>query len=145
MGATTMTEQTKTTRPAHVLVVDDNVELTQTYRELLEVFDYRVTTMADGKAALKFILENEVDVVLCDLSMPQLEGDEFYEAARRARPELGHRFIFVTGHVNNPKYEPFLKSGDVRVLYKPVFVNNLMDALKAVLEEPAKKQAKLLE
>jgi|ERR1700722_4053002 len=134
-----MTEPNKTTRPAHVLVVDDNVELADTYRQLLEAFDYRVTTMANGELALKFILENEVDIVLCDLSMPGLEGDEFYKAARKARPELARRFIFVTGHVNNPKYDPFLKSGEVRVLYKPVQVNNLMSALKAVLEEPAKK------
>jgi CheY-like chemotaxis protein len=127
-----MTDQPKADRQRHVLVVDDNVELAQTYRELLQVFDYRVTTAGNGVLALKYIMDHEVDVILCDLSMPQLEGDMFYDAARRMRPELGERFIFMTGHVGNPRYEPFLKRENVPVLYKPVSADNLLKALAAV-------------
>lgn len=129
-----MTEPSQIPRPKHVLVVDDNVELAQTYRELLEAFDYRVTTASDGERALKFILGNEVDAILCDFSMPGMEGDEFYEAARRARPEVARRFIFLTGHVNNPAFDRFLKRENPRVLYKPVMMDNLLEALKALLE-----------
>lgn len=132
-----MTEELKTARQQHVLVVDDNAELAQTYQELLEAFDYRVTIARNGEVALKFITANEVDAILCDLSMPQMEGDQFYAAARKVRPEVSRRFIFLTGHVNNPKFDPFLKGENIRVLYKPVYVDNLLEALKAVLAEPS--------
>jgi len=139
VGSIAMTEQLKTARQWHVLLVDDNAELAQTYRELLEAFDYRVTTAGDGQPALKFIVENEVDAIVCDLSMPHMEGDEFYEAARRARPEVARRFIFLTGHMNNPRFDPFLKRENLRVLYKPVPMANLLEALKTLLAETAGK------
>jgi len=139
VGSIAMTEQLKTARPRHVLLVDDNAELAQTYRELLEAFDYWVTTAGNGQEALKFLGANEVDAIVCDLSMPHMEGDEFYEAARRARPEVARRFIFLTGHMNNPRFDPFLKRENLRVLYKPVPMHNLLEALKTLLAETAGK------
>jgi CheY-like chemotaxis protein len=123
-------------RPAaakHILVVDDNVELAQTFQELLQLHGYRVTVAHDGVQALKLLVQAEVDAVVCDLSMPHLEGDMFHNAAAHVRPELSERFIFVTGHAGNPKYEPFLKRVNARVLYKPVQINDLLGALQGVL------------
>jgi two-component system sensor kinase len=132
-----MAEQSKAPRQKHVLVVDDNLELAQTYQELLRLQGYEVTLANDGVQALKMISHLEVDAILCDLSMPGLEGDMFYNAAQHVRPELSQRFIFVTGHAGNPKYEGFLKSVNARVLYKPVPVPELLDALKALLAQPS--------
>jgi DNA-binding NtrC family response regulator len=134
-----MAEEFKTTTQRHVLVVDDNVELAETYRDLLEAFDYGVTTAANGEVALKFLLENDVDAVLSDLSMPLRDGPALYEAVQQARPEVSRRFIFMTGHVDNPKYETFLKGENVRTLYKPVMINSLLEALNAVFAETAGK------
>ncbi|MDB6066528.1 MAG: hybrid sensor histidine kinase/response regulator [Pedosphaera sp.] len=120
----------------HVLVVDDDVDLAQTYRELLEVYDYRASVACNGIQALKFVAETEVDAIVCDLSMPQMEGDVFYEEARRVRPELSLRFIFVTGNSGNSRFEPFLAKVACPVLYKPVAVDKLMDALANVLGRP---------
>lgn len=131
-----MPEKNKNEKRQHVLVVDDNFELARTYRELLEAFGYDVTTAEDGERALEIIRQRAVQAILCDLSMPELEGDAFYEAALRVRPELRRRFVFLTGHVDNPKYEPFLTREGVRALYKPVSVDKLLAALKAALEEP---------
>ena len=130
-----MTEQSQTAPQRHVLIVEDNDELAQLYQNVLETFDYRVTTAGDGEQALKFILESDVDAILCDLTMPRLNGDEFYEAARRARPEVGRRIIFMTGHLNNPRFQPFLEREKLRVLYKPVLVDNLLAELKALFKE----------
>ncbi len=130
-----MAEQAKTPRPRHVLVVDDNVELAQTHQQLLELHDYHVTLAHDGVQALKLIGQTDVEAILCDLSMPQLEGDMFYNAAAHVRPELTQRFIFVTGHANNPKYESFLKRTGVPVLYKPVPVKDLLAALEKIFQQ----------
>ncbi len=134
-----MAEEVNAATQRHVLVVDDDAELAAAYRELLEAFGYRVTTAPNGAAGLKFVLESEVDAVLSDLSMPVMDGVEFFEAVRRERPRLGRRFIFMTGHMNNPKYEAILKSGCAKTLYKPVAINILLEALKAVFAEATGK------
>ena len=132
-----MPNQPETVVPRHVLVVDDNVELAQAFADLLELDGYRVTVINDGAKGLEFVLKSDVDVILCDLSMPQLEGDMFYYAAQRVRPELSGRFIFVTGHAGNPKYESFLRHVNARVLHKPVPVSALLGALTELFSRTA--------
>ncbi len=133
------TEPTKPAAQKHVLVVDDNVELAQTFQELLQLHGYRVSLAHEGVQALKMITQTDVDAILCDLSMPQLEGDMFHNAAAHVRPELTERFIFVTGNASNPKYEPFLKQVNARVLQKPVKMDDLVGALKELFARSAKK------
>ena len=61
-----------------VLIVDDDLELASIYQHLLETFNYEVSTAANGKVALEKILSRDVDAIICDLRMPELEGDLFY-------------------------------------------------------------------
>ena len=124
-----MTDQPGAGKQKRLLVVDDNLELAQTYQELFEAHDYRVNLAANGFLALNFLLERGADAILCDLTMPQLEGDLFYTAVQRVRPELSERFIFVTGQAGNPRYEEFFKKVSCPVLYKPVSLDKLLKAL----------------
>jgi CheY-like chemotaxis protein len=48
----------------HVLVVDDDIELTLTWQALLQVHDYRASTAANGVQALKQVMESDVDAIL---------------------------------------------------------------------------------
>jgi two-component system C4-dicarboxylate transport response regulator DctD len=120
-------------RDKHVLVVDDDIELALQFQELLEVHGYRVSTVADGGEALKLVLQDNVDAIVCDLSMPELPGDLFYREIGRARPQLLRRFIFLTGNVDNPLYETFLKNVSAPVLPKPASMDRLLEKLAAVL------------
>jgi DNA-binding NtrC family response regulator len=117
----------------HVLVVDDDIELTLMYQALLQLRNYRVSTAGNGMEALKLILNTDVDAILCDLGMPELAGDLFYMAVGRARPHLLKRFIFITGNADNPLYESFLKSVKAPVLTKPISFDRLFEQLKGVL------------
>jgi two-component system NtrC family sensor kinase len=117
----------------HVLVVDDDIELSLTYQALLQVHGYRVSTAADGSQALKLVLRGDVDAILCDLQLPELTGDLFYVEVGRARPHLLRRFIFITGNADDPIYETFLKNVKAPVLCKPVSIDHLLGKLQAVL------------
>jgi CheY-like chemotaxis protein len=132
-----MTDQPNAVTQKHILVVDDNVELAQTYQELFEAHDYQASIAANGVLALKLLLNAEFDAILCDLSMPQLEGDMFYLTVERVRPQLARRFVFVTGNAGNPKYEAFFKNVECPVLYKPVSIDKLLEALRGVFPQPA--------
>jgi len=117
----------------HVLVVDDDIELTLAWQALLQAHDYRASTAATGVQALELVMNYDVDAILCDLSMPELAGDLFYIAVGRVRPQLLKRFIFVTANADNPLYEAFLKSVKAPVIAKPVSLDHLLESLKAVI------------
>jgi CheY-like chemotaxis protein len=137
VGGIIMEEQSSAVRRKQVLVVDDNVELAQTWKELLEAHDYEVAIASNGVLALKLLLNTDVDAIVCDLSMPQLEGDMFHVTVERVRPHLAKRFIFLTGHVGHPKYEAFLQKATSPVLYKPVSIDSLLEALRGLFAQAA--------
>lgn len=121
-------------RKKRILVVDDDVELALIYQRLLEACHYEASTASDGTLALKLILSQDVDAVLCDLRMPELDGDLFYGAVERVKPHLCNRFIFITGAAEDPKYHTFLSQVKSPVLRKPVVPAKLLEELRRLLE-----------
>ncbi len=121
----------------HVLIVDDDIQLTLTYQALLQAHGFQVSTAENGTQALKLVMKSNVDAILCDLSMPELAGDLFYREVGRVRPQLLKRFVFVTGNADNPLYENFLKSVKAPVLSKPVSFARLLEQLQALLPAQA--------
>src|SRR5215467_11274677 len=65
-----------------VLVVDDDDDIRLLLQELLTGAGYRVETAPDGRAALRVFHEKPTDVVVLDLSMPELDGFETLERIR---------------------------------------------------------------
>jgi CheY-like chemotaxis protein len=124
---------TSTDPKKHVLVVDDDIELALTYQGLLEVHGYRASTAANGREALKTVMNGGVDAILCDLSMPELAGDLFYYEIGQARPQLLKKFVFLTGNFDNPLYTTFLRNVPVPVLPKPTSMDRLLEKLAGVL------------
>jgi CheY-like chemotaxis protein len=125
---------TKKTAPPkkHVLLVDDDLELAQTYRELIEAHGYQVSTASNGVLAIKHFLNHDVDAIVCDLKMPELEGDMFYAAIERIQPGLHKRFIFITGVADDPTFEVFIAKVKSPVLRKPVPIQKLLAEIKRV-------------
>jgi CheY-like chemotaxis protein len=121
---------------AHVLLVDDDIGLALMYQELLQEHGYEVSTVADGREALKALKTGRVDAIICDLGMPELSGDLFYREVGLAYPELLKRFIFLTANADHPLYESFLQSIPGSVLAKPATTERLLEKLAAVVRSP---------
>lgn len=117
-----------------VLIVDDDLELAAIYQHLLETFNYEVGTASNGRVALKLLLSRDVDAIICDLRMPELEGDLFYSVIERVKPHLCRRFVFLTGAADNPKYRAFLNEVKLPVLHKPIHAEQLLMELQRLLE-----------
>jgi CheY-like chemotaxis protein len=118
----------------HVLVVDDNVELALMYKEMLEGQGFQVSTAPNGVIALKQILNRKIDAIICDLRMPQLEGDMFYITVQRVAPHLCDRFLFITGQAETERFAPFVDKTPAPVLRKPVSGEQLTRELNAIFK-----------
>ena len=121
----------------NILLVDDDEDLALTLKYLLESHNFIVTTAGNGIEALREVLAIDFDVVICDMLMPKMPGDMFYLAVQKSKPEIAKRFIFVTGHADNPKVDAFLKSVDGLVLFKPVLTEELVRTISFVLNRTA--------
>ena len=91
-----------------VLVVDDEVEIAQMVREVLNRDHHQVAVATSGREALERLAEHPVDLILSDLRMPDLDGPALHRELAARRPDLARRIVFVTGDVLAPDTAKFL-------------------------------------
>jgi CheY-like chemotaxis protein len=113
-----------------VLLVEDEDELRESMRDLLEEGGYVVVAARDGQEALDAIARIEhVCIVLLDLLMPRMDGWEFFEKMQ-ARPELTS--VPVVVHSSAPSRAP---AGVALVLKKPVEPERLLSVVREYCAE----------
>lgn len=122
-----------------VLVVDDEEHIRQVARRILEGEGYHVTEASNGLDAIS-VLEGGIplDLLMADLDMPELGGDEMVRRIRATRPDL--RVLYVTGHIDRLMDErPVLWEGEA-FLEKPFNAAGLLEAVSLVLYGTLKKR-----
>lgn len=108
--------------PSHrsrILVVDDDPGMVRAYRRMLR--DYPTTVASSGKETLSLLADDEdYDLILCDLMMPDVDGPQVYEALMERTPHLARRIVFCTGGVFTPRVREFLDGIENEVIDKPL-------------------------
>ncbi len=122
---------------AAVLIVDDEALLGRALASELARF-HSVVHAASGEEALKIIAEAHIDVVLCDLKMPGMGGEEFYQLVSGETPALASRFVFMTGVGFAPDLEGFLARVKAPLLEKPFSVTAALDRIGEVLRSASR-------
>lgn len=110
-----------------VLCVDDsNINLKVTSRALIKA-GASVTTALSGKEALELLKSSECDIVLTDISMPEMDGEQFQQELKSWKTTLP--VVAVTGNVLKSDVDRYLASGFVAVLAKPLDVQELLEVI----------------
>lgn len=113
------------------LVVDDNLINQEVAALLLRREGWIVDSLASGAKALDWLDVHEVEVLLLDLSMPGLSGEE---VCRRLRARPGTRKLRViayTAHALTHERERILACGFDDILIKPISRDRLLEAVTA--------------
>ena len=120
-----------------LLVVDDNEDMRQSMKRLLEHFGYEVEIAANGARALEMQARVAADVLITDIFMPDTDGLETINHFRTMFPSV--KIIAMSGGGANIREADYLSTASVvgadAVLRKPFSKENLL----AALEELAKK------
>lgn len=83
--------------PVRVLVVDDEPQICAFVSRVLEGAGYRVTTAADGPAAIASVAQDgPPDLLFTDYKMPRMDGDELAARLRQRTPDL--KVLYLTGY-----------------------------------------------
>ncbi len=114
-----------------VLVVDDEKNIREGLGKALELDGHKVLLAADGKRALEIINTNDVDLVIADLKMPGLSGQELLKQVTSAYPTVP--VIILTGHGTIETAVDAMRDGAFDFLTKPVNLDRLSLLVKRAL------------
>jgi signal transduction histidine kinase/CheY-like chemotaxis protein len=117
-----------------VLIVEDEPTVARLIADVLQDEGLTVEVFLDGRDGLRRAAEHRFDLVVCDMRMPGLDGQQFYQSLVRAGNELQHSFLFVTGDVIAPATQAFLERNRLPHLAKPFRVEELTERVRDVLE-----------
>jgi CheY-like chemotaxis protein len=122
-----------------VLVVDDEVPIANTLRELLGA-NHDVTATTSVRDALAAIEApngtGDFDVIFCDLMMPGRSGIELYEDLKDAAPALARRMVFMTGGAFTARAAEFLTAIANRRIEKPFSLGLIERIVREMMNEP---------
>jgi DNA-binding response OmpR family regulator len=130
----TVMETTGDLEITNILLLDDDTDLADTLKLLLESHNFIVTVARNGVEGLRETMAMDFDVIICDMMMPTMPGDMFYLAVQKTKPHLCSRFLFVTGHGDDPRTNAFLQTTDGLVIFKPVPSDELIQMISLVLQ-----------
>jgi DNA-binding response OmpR family regulator len=126
-----------------ILSVDDDQEILEVIKLILERSGYRVTTAANGKDALKQIqkFQQQIKLVLLDIMLPDMSGLDVFELLRRRNHKP--KVIFISGvPATTEQINSLKRKGAVDYIEKPFSKTTLVQAVKNTLgpDNVVKKQ-----
>jgi CheY-like chemotaxis protein len=114
-----------------ILIAEDESSIRHALEQLLTRAGYQVEVVANGQEALTACHHRAYTQILCDLWMPLVDGQGFYQALQRCQPHLCARVVFLTGDTLTPDVQAFLEHARVPVLIKPFTAERLRALLRA--------------
>ena len=115
-----------------VLVVEDEPAVADFIAKVLRRAGHRVTIAANGQEALGTLAEAEPDVIITDVKMPTMRGDQFYTELQVLYPQLASRVIFITGDIADEHTITFLEENQKPRLVKPFGAEELRRAVAKI-------------
>jgi DNA-binding NtrC family response regulator len=118
-------------REKRILIVDDDISIRHMLGRVLADEGYGVVAAASGEAGLKLTEAGGIDLVLLDLKMPGIGGQETFRLMRRARPGLP---VIIISAYSRQQFAEL--GGACALLQKPLDFPTLLDTIKRILSQP---------
>lgn len=116
-----------------ILVIDDDARLREHYKEILQAEGYEVLEARNGREGVERARKEPPDLVLCDITMPEMNGHRVLETLR-GEPRTAHvPFVFLTGWNEQEDIRTGMNLGADDYLTKPVVPDELAATIRARL------------
>jgi DNA-binding NtrC family response regulator len=118
---------------AKILIIDDERFIRASLREILEYEKYEVIEAQDGAEGLQKIKDEEVDLVLCDVKMPILDGMDVLDQVKQL--DRSPQFIMISAHGTIETAVEATKKGAFDFISKPPDLNRLLLTVRNALDK----------
>jgi len=116
-----------------ILIADDNLSELEALSKVLTNAGYHVLPTADGAAALEMLRKEDVDLLLTDLQMPKISGEELLKMTKKLKPLL--EVLIITGHGSVEDAVDAIKMGAYDFIEKPIRKPYLLKVVGKALEK----------
>lgn len=126
-----------------ILVIEDNREVRENIAEILELSDYAVVTADTGIAGVEAALKDPVDLIICDIMMPQLDGYGVLHLLSKHQQTRNIPFIFLTAKSEKGDFRKGMEMGADDYLTKPFDGIDLLNAIEIRLKKSEEFASKI--
>ncbi|MBO9389926.1 MAG: response regulator [Roseiflexus sp.] len=116
-----------------ILVVDDEAAVTELIARLLREQQCIVDMCHDGAQALDLLSRVAYDLIICDVRMPGMSGNELFIELKQRAPHLARRVLFISGDTASHSTRDFFERSGVGYIEKPFTAAELINAVKRSL------------
>ena len=122
--------QKEETKSLKILIVDDNEQITKMLTTFLQLKEQSCTVANDGKEGLKLIKENDHDVVLLDLAMPEFDGYAVIKDLEDSKL-LNERkiIVFTASTITQEELDELVVRGVKSYILKPIDIDILLSKI----------------
>ena len=120
-------------QPKKILVVDDEENARIALSRILAREGYVVDSVSNGFEALNYLRQQEVDLILTDINMPEMNGIDFLKELNKSFPHTN--VIMITAYGGVETYIESMNQGAFEYLNKPVKVEELKSILRKFFRE----------
>ncbi|OFX31581.1 MAG: Fis family transcriptional regulator [Bacteroidetes bacterium GWA2_32_17] len=118
---------------SRILIIDDEKSIRNTLKEILEYEKYEIELAEDGVKGLEIINSVKVDVVLCDIKMPKMDGIEVLSNIVTNHSDIP--VIMISGHGDIETAVVALKKGAFDYIQKPLDLNRILVTIRNALDK----------
>lgn len=115
-----------------ILLVDDDDLILRLLQKVLESWEANIETASNGKEALSKLASRHFDLMICDLQMPEMSGQELFNHVQDNALLPPQRILFLTGDKRS-ETKVFLDRSGSYFLYKPIQFLEFANQVQAVL------------
>ena len=116
----------------HVLIVDDDPSVSEILREIVETYGWQATDVQSAKDAATVLAKGQVSLILLDLSMPGITGDQFLEFIHKKGFKTP--VVVISAHIDEGRETVLRNVGISDVVLKPFEVADVIDAMEKALK-----------
>jgi len=117
----------------NILVIDDKEDIRMLIKAVLINYGFNVMETHDGQTGLQMLRDQQLDLVVCDINMPGLDGYQTLDAVRESSATAPIPFILMTGLVSRDGFRRGMANGADDYLFKPFTADELIDAVMSRL------------
>ena len=108
---------------AKVIIVDDQIGVLESFKEILKIKDYDVSGFQSGKEAIESMKTNKYDIAFVDLKMPEMDGIEVLKKIKENDPSV--EVVIVTAYASEESFANAITLGAMEYLRKPFLMGEV--------------------
>ena len=118
-----------------ILIIEDEAAIRRVLSKIIseENESYNVEQAEDGLLGIEMIMNNDYDLILCDIKMPKMDGVEVLEKAKKIKPEIP--IVMISGHGDLDTAVNTMRLGAFDYISKPPDLNRLLNTVRNALDK----------